>query len=442
MLSRRSLLLAIALAMPRAGAAPNHPAPPRVLVLDLDSEIHPVAADFLGKALASVNPADTAAVILRINTPGGRLDSTREITQAILASNVPVIGFVSPPGAQAASAGFLVLMACDVAAMAPGTNAGAASPVGGGGEDLPKTISKKVTEDASALLRSVTAPRGRPAEPAVKAITDAVSYSETEALDKKLIEVVAKDLPELLSKLDGRVVKRVAKPDATLHVKDAHVDRVEMTALQRALAVIANPAVAGLLLLLGMIGLGSEMSHPGAVFPGILGGICLLMALYAMSVLPTNYAGLALMLLGVLFFFLEVKLTAHGLFAIGGAVAMILGAVLLFHENELAPKGEVWVVVGGAVTAAGILTALSFRALRVQALPQRTGTGAIIGQVVLARTPILSSGKVFADGALWDARSSVPVAPGEKVEIVGMDGLTVVVKPVAAATSELSRSTT
>jgi membrane-bound serine protease (ClpP class) len=326
--------------------------------------------------------------------------------------------------------------------MAPGTNAGAASPVGGGGEDLPKTISKKVTEDASALLRSVTAPRGRPAEPAVKAITDAVSYSETEALDKKLIEVVAKDLPELLSKLDGRVVKRVAKPDATLHVKDAHVDRVEMTALQRALAVIANPAVAGLLLLLGMIGLGSEMSHPGAVFPGILGGICLLMALYAMSVLPTNYAGLALMLLGVLFFFLEVKLTAHGLFAIGGAVAMILGAVLLFHENELAPKGEVWVVVGGAVTAAGILTALSFRALRVQALPQRTGTGAIIGQVVLARTPILSSGKVFADGALWDARSSVPVAPGEKVEIVGMDGLTVVVKPVAAATSELSRSTT
>ena len=428
--------------MPRAGAAPNHPAPPRVLELDLDSEIHAVAADFLGKALASVSPADTAAVVLRINTPGGRLDSTREITQAILASKVPVIGYVSPPGAQAASAGFLVLMACDVAAMSPGTNAGAASPVGGGGEDLPKTISKKVIEDASALLRSVTAPRGRPSEPAVKAITDAVSYSETEALDKKLIEVVAKDLPELLGKLDGRVVKRVAQPDATLHVKDARVERVDMTPLQRALAVIANPAVAGLLFLLGILGLGSEMSHPGAVFPGVLGGICILMALYAMSVLPTNYAGLSLMLLGVLFFFLEVKLTAHGLFALGGAVAVILGAVLLFHESELAPKGEIWIVVGSAVATAGILAALSLRALRVQSLPQRTGTGALVGQVVVARTPIFASGKIFADGALWDARSEVPVASGERVEIVGVDGLTMLVRPFAAAPTELSRSTT
>jgi membrane-bound serine protease (ClpP class) len=442
MLSRRALLLAIALAMPCAGAAPNHPAQPHVLELDLDSEIGAVTADFLGKALAGVDPADTAAVILRINTPGGRLDSTREITQSILASKVPVVGFVSPPGAQAASAGFLVLMACDVAAMAPGTNAGAASPVGGSGEDLPKTISKKVMEDASALLRSVTAPRGRPSDPAVKTITDAVSYSETEALDKKLIEIVAKDVPELVGKLDGRVVKRVAKPDATLHVKDARIERVEMTALQRALAVIATPAAAGLLFLLGIVGLGSEMSHPGAVFPGILGGICFLMALYAMSVLPTNYAGLALMLLGVLFFFLEVKLTAHGLFALGGAIAMVLGAVLLFHENELAPKGEMWIVVGGAVTAAGILAALSLRALRVQGLPQRTGAGALLGQVVVARTPIQASGKIFVDGALWDARSSVPVAPGERVEIVGVDGLTVLVRPVVAAPNELSRSTT
>jgi membrane-bound serine protease (ClpP class) len=445
MLPRRLLLLAAALAMPCAGQPPKAgraaTARPRALVVDLDSEVHAVAADFLVKALSEVDPATTSAVVIRISTPGGRLDSTREITRAILASKVPVVGFVTPPGAQAASAGFLVLMACDVAAMSPGTNAGAASPVGGGGEDLPKTISKKVTEDASALLRSVTAPRGRPTEPAVKTITDAVSYSETEALDKKLIEVIARDLPDLFAKLDGRVVKRVGKGDATLHLKDAVIDTKEMTALQKALSVIASPALAGFLLLLGLVGLYSEMSHPGAVFPGILGGICLLLALYAMSVLPTNYAGLALMLLGVLFFFLEVKLASHGLFAVGGGVAIILGAVLLFHQNELAPRGEFWFIVAGAATATAILATLSFRALRVQGLPDRTGIGVLVGQVVCARTPIHASGKVFADGALWDARSPVPVAAGERVEIVGVDGLTVLVKPLAHEAGTLRSAT-
>lgn len=405
------------------------------MVLDIDTEIHAVTADFVAKGLSEAERDAAPVVIVRINTPGGRLDSTREITTSILASKVPVVGYVSPPGSRAASAGFFILMACDVAVMAPGTNAGAASPVGSAGEDLQETMNKKVREDAAALLRSLVEPRGRPQDLAVKTITDAVSYSETEAAEKKLIEYVARDLPELMKKLDGRTIKRVGKPDAVLKTDGVRVVERRMTPLQRALGVIASPAIAGILFALGLVGLYAEMNHPGAIFPGILGGICLILALFAMSVLPTNYAGISLMLLGVLFFFLEIKLTAHGLFAIGGGVSMILGALLLFHEDSLAPRGELWFVVGGAGTAALILAALSWMALSIQRLPDRTGAGALVGAVVPARTAIRATGKVFVDGALWEARADVPIAEGDSVEIYAVEGLVVRVRPATVASS-------
>lgn len=414
----------------RAGDAPFE-----AVVADLTDEIHPVTADFIARTIKDAEASKAPLVVLRINTPGGRLDSTREITQAILASSIPVVGFVTPPGAQAASAGFLVLMSCDVAAMAPGTNAGAASPVGGNGEDLPKTIARKVREDTAALLRSVTGPRGRPTEPAVKTITDAVSYSETESAEKKLIEIIARDLPDLFKQLDGRTIKRVGKPDAVLKTAGLKWRVREMTAMQRALAVIATPVAAGLLLMIGLVGLYSEMSHPGAIFPGILGGICLILALFAMSVLPTNGAGIGLMFLGILFFFLEVKLSGHGLFAVGGGIAIVLGAVLLFHQNDLAPKGEFWFIVAGAATTALIMAALSLKALSVQKLPQRTGAAVLVGQVVPARTAMDPSGKLFADGAIWDARSTSPVAAGDPVEILSVEGLALVVRPVQKKTA-------
>jgi membrane-bound serine protease (ClpP class) len=316
-----------------------------------------------------------------------------------------------------------------VAVMAPGTNAGAASVVGGGGEELPKTISRKMTEDAAALLRSLVAPRGRPQDAAVKTITEATSYSDREAEEKKLIEFVARDLPDLLVKLDGRTIRRVGQPDVVLKTAGTGVVEKRMTAMQRALGVIASPAVAGLLLLIGLVGLYAEMQSPGAVFPGIIGGICLLLALFALSVLPTSWAGIGLLLLGLLFFFLEVKLAGHGLFAIGGGVSMVLGAVLLFPHDEFAPRGDFWFVIGGALSASVILAALSLKALSVQRLPKVTGEGALIGQVVAARTDIHESGKVFVDGAIWEARSVQPVARGETVVIVAVEGLRVVVKP-------------
>ena len=324
-------------------------------------------------------------------------------------------------------------MSCDVAAMAPGTNAGAASPVGGGGEDLPKTLAKKAGQDVAALLRSVVEPRGRPVEDAEKAVTEAASYSEAEALKKKLVEIVARDEKDLLAQLDGRTVKRVGKADAVLKTAGLVTAPKSMTRRERILGVLASPGLAGILFLIGLVGLYSELSHPGGILPGVLGAIALVLALFAMSVLPVNAAGVALLLVGALFFFLEVKLAAHGVLAIGGAAAVILGGILLFPEQAGAPRGEFAVLTAGAVATAAILAALSFRALAMKRLPQRTGVGVLVGQVVPARTALVPSGKVFADGALWEAHSSVPVAAGEMVEIVGMDGLALVVKPARSA---------
>ena len=428
------LLLSGALA---ASAAPApSPAVGPVVVADLNTEIHAVSAAFVTRVLKDAEKAGAPFVVLRIDTPGGRIDSTRTITQAILASPVPVVGWVAPPGSQAASAGFIILMSCDVAAMAPGTNAGAAAPVGGGGEDLPKTLAKKVGQDVSALLRSVTEPRGRPVDDAVKAVSDAASYSETEALKRKLIEIVARDEKDLLAQLDGRTVKRVGKPDAVLKTAGLTTAAKAMTRRERILGVLASPGLAGILFLIGLVGLYSELSHPGGILPGVLGAIALLLALFAMSVLPVNAAGVALLLVGALFFFLEVKLASHGVLAVGGAAAVVFGAILLFPEQAGAPRGEFAVLVAGAVATAAILSVLSFKALAMKRLPDRTGLGVLVGQVVAARTPIAPSGKVFADGALWEAHSTVPVAAGDLVEIVGMEGLTLAVRPARPAGQE------
>jgi membrane-bound serine protease (ClpP class) len=401
------------------------------VVVDLDTDINPVTAEFVKRVVEEAVAGGAPAVVLRINTPGGRLDSTREITKTILASDVPVVGFVHPPGSQAASAGFIILMACDVAAMAPGTNTGAASPVGGGGEELPKTIGKKVSEDAAALVRSLVVPRGRPVDDAVKTITDSLSYSESEAKEKKLVEIVARDVPDLFAQLDGRPVKRVGKTDVTLKSAGFTFRTERKTGLEKALGVIASPMVAGLLFLIGVVGLYSEFQNPGAILPGVLGSICLLMAFFAMSVLPTNWVGIGLILLGVLFFFLEVKFTTHGVLAIAGGVSIILGAVLLFHRDEFAPRAELWFIVGGAAVTTLILAVLSMMALSVQRLPDRTGVAVLVGQVASVHVGATGALKVFADGALWEARSAVPLNDGQLVEITGIDGLTVLVKPSA-----------
>ena len=266
-------------------------------------------------------------------------------------------------------------------------------------------------------------------EDAVKTISEALSYSETEAKEKKLVEIVARDLPDLFKQLDGRPIKRVGKPDVTLKSASFTYRTESRTGLERALGVVASPMVAGILFLIGVVGLYSEFQTPGAILPGVLGSICLLLAFFAMSILPTNWVGIGLILLGVLFFFLEVKLTTHGILAIAGGVSIILGAVLLFRRDELAPRAELWFIVGGAAMATVILAALSLMALSVQRLPDRTGVGVLVGQVVTVHVGATGALNVFADGALWEARSAVPLTDGQHVEITGIDGLTVLVKP-------------
>ena len=255
------------------------------------------------------------------------------------------------------------------------------------------------------------------------------SYSESEAKEKKLVEVVARDLPDLFKQLDGRPIKRVGRPDVALKSAGFTFRTETKTSLEQALGVIASPMVAGILFLIGVVGLYSEFQSPGAILPGVLGSICLLLAFFAMSVLPTNWVGIGLILLGVLFFFLEVKFTMHGVLAISGGVSIILGAVLLFHRDEFAPRAELWFIVGGAAVATVILTGLSLMALSVQRLPGRTGVAVLLGQVVPARVGATGALKVFADGALWEARSAVPLNDGQLVEITGVDGLAVLVKP-------------
>jgi membrane-bound serine protease (ClpP class) len=264
---------------------------------------------------------------------------------------------------------------------------------------------------------------------AVKAVSDAASYSETEAEKRKLIEVIARDIPDLLARLDGRTAKRVGKPDVILKTAGLTTELKEMTRREKFLGVLASPALAGLLFLVGLVGLYSELSHPGGILPGVLGAICLVLALFAMSVLPVSGAGMGLLVLGALFFFLEIKLASHGVLAVGGAVAIVLGAILLFPDRPGAPRGELATLVAGAITTATILALLSFRALAVKRLPDRTGAGVLVGQIVAARTALAPTGKIFVDGAIWEARSPVPVAAGENVEITGLDGLSLLVRP-------------
>src|SRR6266542_2048468 len=281
---------------------------PLVVAGRIDTPIHPAAANYLNKLVKGAEKDGAELVVLGLSTPGGLLTSTREMASAILLSKVPVVTFVSPSGASAASAGFFLLLAGDVAAMAPGTNSGAAHPVAGEGQELPKTLKEKAEQDARAFIRSLARQRGRNADKAESAVTSSTSFTETEAKEANLIEVVARDVPDLLNQLESR----------------------EMSGVEKVLGVVSHPNVAYILFLLGLVGLYFEMSSPGAVLPGVVGGIALLLALYAFSVLPVNFAGVALILFAVLLFIAEVKAASHGVLAAGGAIALLAGSLLLF----------------------------------------------------------------------------------------------------------------
>src|SRR5450759_1125768 len=370
-------VLFAAAALARAGQAGK----PLVVVGRIDTPIHPAAASYLEKLIKGAERDGAALVVLSLSTPGGLLTSTRVMASAILASKVPVVTYVSPSGASAASAGFFLLLSADVAAMAPGTNTGAAHPVAGEGQELPKTLNEKAEQDARAFIRSLAHQRGRNADKAESAVTSSSSFTETEAKEANLIEIVARDVPDLLGQLDGRKIRRVGEKEATLELKGYRLEAREMSGLEKVLGVVSHPNVAYILFLLGLVGLYFEMSSPGAVLPGVVGGIALLLALYAFSVLPVNLAGLGLILFAILLFVAEIKAATHGVLAVGGAVALVAGSLLLFSgRGDQGYRVDLSIILPGVVMTLGVVGFLTWKTLSISRTPVRTGAASLVGR--------------------------------------------------------------
>lgn len=419
-------------APPRALAAAAGEPRPEVVRLRLRSIVHPVAAEVVADALRDADARGAAALVIELDTPGGLLTSTREIFTAMLGARTPVVVYVAPAGAQAASAGFFLLMAADVAAMAPGTNAGAAHPVDGSGGDIGGVMGEKVEQDAAATVRSLAARHGRNAELAEEAVLRSRSFTAHEAQAQRLVEVVAEDLPGLLRALDGRrVAKRGAGGgESVLRTAGASVVDVELTAVQKVRSALSHPNIAYLLLTLGGLGLYFELSTPGAVLPGVVGAISLILAFYALSVLPTNYAGIALMILAALFFLAEVKVPSHGLLTVGGLVSLVLGSLMLFDTPDPALRVSLSVIATVTAAAAVVAFFLATLGVRAQRRQVQTGLEGLVHERGVARSPLAPRGKVFVHGEIWDAVADGEVAAGQPVEVVAAEGLVLRVQPV------------
>jgi membrane-bound serine protease (ClpP class) len=398
-----------------------------VVAVRVDSIIHPVAFEHIRDAIAEAETSKAQAVVIRLDTPGGLLDSTHEITTAMLATDVPVVVFVEPTGARAASAGFFILMAADVAAMAPGTNTGAAHPVGLGG-DIGGDSRKKAEEDAAANIRSLAARNSRDLDLAQSAVIESKSFTSTEALEHGLIDLVADDLEDLLDALDGRAVTKNGVAHV-LDTGDAPTREIEMTVLQQVRSILVHPNVAVMLLSLGGLGIYFELAVPGSVLPGVLGAICLILGFYGMSVLPVSYAGVALLVLAAILFVLEIKVAGFGALGAGGVAALVLGLLMLFKSADPAVRVSVELIVGVGVFAAAMVAFLVTVVLRIHRRRAATGREGMVRERGVARTDLQPRGKVSVHGEIWDAVSDAPVAAGQPVEIVAIDGLLLRVQP-------------
>jgi len=407
-------------------AAEPEPAPEaeRVVVLvSVDSIIHPVAETFIVESLAQADDLGAEAFVIELSTPGGLLTSTREIFTAMLEAETPVVVFVSPRGSQAASAGFFLLMAADVAAMSPGTNTGAAHPVGGQGEEIEGPMGEKVEKDAAATIRSLATRSGRNAELAEEAVLESRSFTADEALDSGLVDILAANIPELLEALDGIEVSREGRDTVVLQTVGARIETLEMSGFQKFLSTIAHPNIAYILLTLGGLGLYFELSNPGAVLPGVVGGICLILAFFALSVLPVNYAGIALIILAMIFFIAEVKVTSYGLLTVAGVIALILGSLMLFKSADPAIRVSLELIVSMAIFTLVVVTFLVSMVVRAHRVQVATGAEGLLHKHGVARTRVAGRGKVFVHGEIWDAAADEEIPAGSPIEVVSVDGL-------------------
>jgi membrane-bound serine protease (ClpP class) len=403
----------------------------RVIAVNVDSIIHPVTVEIIGHAIDQASRENAAAVLLRLNTPGGLVDASREIATKIESSRVPVIAYVTPSGAHAASAGFFLLEASDVAAMAPGTNTGASSPVLMN-EQMDPVMRHKVENDLSAWLRSTVQKRGRNVDLAETTVREAKAFTEKEALDNHLIDRIAPDERTLLAGLNGVAIKRFNGSEEVLHTGGAEVVDYQPTLREKIVAAIADPNIGFILLVVGALGVYVEFSSPGLIFPGVAGGILVLLGLSSLSVLPINWVGAALLLLGVSLFVLEAKFASHGILGIGGTVAMVLGAMLLVNGP---PEMRIHLVTALSVSIPFALITMFLVTLVIRARANKAvmGSDTLVNQIAEARTALTPSGTVFLQGEYWNAESEVPVEKGGHVRVVSVEGLKLHVAPARKA---------
>lgn len=398
-----------------------------IYIIKSSGAISPAIADFLKQGIKKASDNNVSCIIIELNTPGGLAESMRDIVMAMLASRVPVVVYVSPSGARAASAGVMITMAADIAAMAPGTNIGAAHPVGAGGKEIDKVMSEKVVNDMVAQARSVANKRGRNAEWVEKAIRESVSITETEALKQNVIDIVATDMDDLIRQINGREIK----DKGVINLDNPTRTILEETIRTKILKIISDPNVAYILMMIGMAGIYFELSHPGAIFPGVVGAIAIVLAFFSFQTLPVNYAGILLIILAMIFFIMEMKIASYGLLSIAGVTSLFLGSLMLF-ENVSPELRVAWhVLLPTVVVVSAFFVTLASLVFKAQVSKPKTGAKGLVGEIGVVKEDIMPEGKVFVHGELWNATSKNRISKGTKVRVIKVVNLVLDVEPVS-----------
>ena len=397
-----------------------------IYIVEVADAISPGTAEFIQNSIARAEAEQAACIIIELDTPGGLAESMRLIIQDILGSKVPVVVYVSPSGARAASAGVMITMAADIAAMAPGTNIGAAHPVGAGGKDISGKMSEKVINDMVAHAKSVAEQRGRNKEWVEQAIRESVSVTETEALKENIIDLVAKDTDDLIRQLKGRKIK----DKGVLKLDGAEKVVVKPSLRTKILKTISNPNIAYILLMIGFAGLYFELSHPGAIFPGVIGGIALVLAFFALQTLPVNYAGILLIILAIIFFIMEMKISSYGLLSVAGIVSLLLGSLMMFKDTGPDMRLSLKVLLPTIILISGFFVFVAGLVFRAQMAKPRTGTKGLVGEVGIVKNALAPEGKVFVHGELWNAKAEKTIAEDTRVRVVNVVNLMLEVEPL------------
>jgi len=418
------LSIMVALTLPALPEARSETA--MVHVIRVADTISPGMASFIRSGIRKAADENSSLIVIELNTPGGLADSMRDIVMTFYESKIPVVVFVSPSGARAASAGVMITLAADVAAMAPATNIGAAHPVGAGGQEINKTMSEKVTNDMVAYIKGIAQKRGRNADWAEKAVRESISATETEALKAGIIDLIAKDLDDLIRKLDGLEVKGKGK----LALSDHQKVFIKENLRTKILKTISNPNVAYILMMIGLAGLYFELSHPGTIFPGVIGGICIILAFFAFQALPVNYAGILLILLSIIFFILEMKIASYGMLSVAGILSLLLGSLMLFEGDSPEFRLSWGVLLPTLTIVSGFFAGLAALVFKSQISKPRTGSKGLIGEIGVVKKGLNPEGKVFVHGELWNAFSKNPIREGAKIRVVRMENLVLEVEAI------------